>query len=165
MSIIFNQAQVRLSTTTSTGTVVIGTTTTGGTPEGSGLTDFSAFVARVRINRDFDEHDDTVMGMSAHSRVPGLESWDMEMELIQEFSNSAALNIDKRLHDIIDGRLKIVAAIRPVAAARSSDNPEYYGHVRLFSHTPMDGAVGDLLKTTPSFRSAGSLTRSVCATV
>ena len=155
MSIIFNNAQVRIATSTS---LAVGTTNDGA------LKDISAFVSRVRLNRDFDEHDDTVMGMSAHSRTPGLESWETEVEMIQEFSTLANLNVDRLLHDIIDGRIKVSMAIRPVSAARSSDNPEYYGHVRLFTHSPMDGAVGDLLKTTPSFRSAGSLFRAVCTT-
>jgi hypothetical protein len=59
---ILNNAYVLISTSTATGT-----------------RDMSSRVTKVTLERDGDEHDDTVMGMSAHSRVIGLESWQFDM--------------------------------------------------------------------------------------
>lgn len=165
MSMVWTNALIRLSTTSSTAAVVIGTTTTGGTPEGTGLTDISSYVARCSLTREFDEHDDTVMGLTAHSRTPGLGSWGVELEMLQGWETGGGLvNVDRFLNDIIAARAKVWAAVRTCNTARTSDNPEYYGMVRLFTHTPYDGSIGDLLKTNPAFRSAGSLARAVCAT-
>lgn len=151
-SFVFTNALVRISTSTSPAT-----------PEAAGMTNVSGQVSRVRLTREFDEHDDTHMGLTAHSRTPGLENWNVDLELNQSFTGAAGTNIDDLLHTIIDGKVKMRVAVRTCNGARSSDNPEYFGSARLFTHSPYDGAVGDLLKTNPSFRSAGNLSRFTSA--
>ena len=158
MSMVLTNAYVRLSTTTSSSAAIVGTT--GDT----GMIDISPAVMKVTMKRTFDQHDDTHMGLTAHSRIPGLESWEMTCELLQDYHSAAAPPVDELLDSIISGRLKVLAAVRPINAARTTDNPEYWGPVRLFSHSPIDGSVGDLLKTPAALLSAGNLTRAVCAT-
>jgi hypothetical protein len=151
--LIFNNAQVFLGTSSA-----IGSTS-------AGVFDISTFVTRIRLQRQFDLHDDTRMGLTAHSRIAGIEDWTAELELLQDFASTsvaAAMGLDKLIASILGVRARM--AIRPVLAARSSDNPEFDGIVMLESYSPMDGAVGDLLKLTIPFRSAGSLTRTVAAT-
>jgi len=163
MSQVWTNALIRVSTTSSTAAAVVGTTTTGAVSEGTGMTDISAYAGRCNLTREFDEHDDTVFGLTAHSRTPGLGSWGAELEMMQGF-DAVGVNVDRFLNDIIASRGRVWVSMRACNTARSSDNPEYYGLARIFSHTPFDGAVGDLLKTNPAFRSAGSLLRAVCAT-
>lgn len=144
--LILNNAQVWLSTSTSTSTAI----------------DISAYVTRIRLQRQFDLHDDTRMGHTAHSRIAGIEDWTAELELLQDFQASgidATHGLDKTMAAILG--VKALLIMRPVLAAKSSDNPEFSGPVMLESYSPLDGAVGDLLKLTVPFRSAGNLTRSV----
>lgn len=153
-SVIFNNAKVMLSTTTCSGI-----TTTG-------MYDISAIVSRVRLNMEAAEVDDTVMGMEYRSRLPGLKSWQVDLELLQDFAAAVATpfpveNPDKVLFAIYDDNPRVIISVRPDNAIRSSCNPDYYGPARLFGYSPLDGAVGDLLKVNPSFRSAGNIIRSV----
>lgn len=172
MSMVFTNALVRVSTSTSN--IALGTTTSA---EGStGLYDISGYVMRTRLMREFDEHDDTVMGLTDHSRIPGLESWAVELELTQQFHAAVPANstgganvnsnrsLDDLLFDLTQSKPKFIVAIRACNTARSCDNPEYWGQVRAFSHSPLDGAVGDLLMTNPAFRSAGNIARITSAT-
>src|SRR5262245_18280390 len=161
--LIFNNAEVWLSTSTG----IFSTTTATSTSANGGMYDISMYVTRVRLQRQFDLNDDTRMGHTAHSRIAGLEDWTAELEILQDFASSGistnvnngglATGMDKLIAGILG--VKCNLAIRPVAAARSSDNPEFQGPVMLESYNPMDGAVGDLLKITIPFRSAGNLTR------
>src|SRR6185295_16995073 len=125
MSQIFTNALIRVSTTSSTSVAVVGTTTTGGTPEGSGMNDISAYTARCQMVREFDEHDDTVFGLTAHSRIPGLGSWGAELEMMQGF-DVTGVNVDRFLNDIIASRGRVWVSIRACNTARSSDNPEFF---------------------------------------
>jgi hypothetical protein len=139
-SVVFKNAQVLLVTTTE---------------------DISDHVTRIRLNRTYDLHDDTRMGMTDHSRISGLGTWAFEFEVLQDFQSTGGA-IDKILNRIAAAGVPIKIAVRPYKGVdRSSDNPEYSGDAILESYTPMDGAVGDLLKTTVPFQSAGSLTRTV----
>lgn len=166
--IILNQAEVLLGTSTAMVSTASGTsTTTNIAPY-----DISAFVRRVRLQRQYDLHDDTRMGHTAHSRIAGLEDWTAELEVLQEFQTctiatnntggGVPTNIDKLVSSILGVRAMI--AIRPVAGSRTSDNPEFQGPVMLESYSPIDGAVGDLLSMTIPFRSAGNLTRYTSTT-
>lgn len=147
--LIFNNAQVWLGTSTAMGST-------------SGGLDISKWVTRVRLQRQFDLHDDTRMGHTAHSRIAGIEDWTAELEILQDFASTSiddTHGMDKLLASILGVRSRL--CIRPVSAARSSDNPEFDGPVMLEAYNPMDGAVGDLLKITIPFRSAGNLSRLV----
>lgn len=114
----------------------------------------------VRLVRTFDEHDDTRFGMTDHSRVPGLGSWSLELEAISEYGSTEAVPLDAILAAKV-GSAAFEIVVRPLNAARSSDNPEYRGNVRLFEYQPIGGNVGDVLTTPIRLLSAGSLTRVV----
>lgn len=114
----------------------------------------------ITLNRVFDEHDDTRFGMTDHSRIPGLGSWSLEGEAVSEYGSTELVPLDAILSGLVGGGAFSVE-VRPVNAARSSDNPGYTGQVRLFEYRPVGGNVGDLLVTPIRFLSAGSLVRSV----
>lgn len=123
--------------------------------------DLSPYLTQMRVTREFDDHDVTRFGMTDHAYVPGLGKWAVAAQALQDFRSTSVIPIDKRLFQILGDPNGVAIELRPVNAARSSDNPGYIGRVTLFSHSPMDGSIGEPLKTTLNFRGAGSLTRSV----
>ena len=133
----------------------------------AGATDVSDHVTKVVMTRKFDTHDDTHMGQTAHSRVQGLEDITASVDFLQDYASTAggiSQIIDKLLASMSNtGTSRAYLAVRPVNAARTSDNPEYSLPVILGSYDPVNGAVGDLLKTTVPFMSAGSLSRLTSA--
>lgn len=138
--VIFTNAQIVLTTSTE---------------------DISNYVQSVAIDTNADEHDDTTMGLTYRSRVPGLKTGSIDVTLKQNFSSTATLNIDKLFWDKYNNNSKFTIAIRPVAAARSSDNPEYSAPVRIFTYRPLGGTVGDLLTNPVRLLFSGNLTRTV----
>jgi hypothetical protein len=138
--------------------LIIGTTMTGTT--GIARIDVSDHVKSLTLTRKFDLLDDTRMGLTAHSRIPGLEMWTAEAELIQEFltTQSGGAGLDGFLASLI-GVTPIPIEIRPVNAIRTSDNPGFIGNAIMESYTPFKGEAGSLLTTVVPFQSAGSLTR------
>jgi hypothetical protein len=131
---------------------------------GTASQDVSDHVTEVRLNQSWAEIDDTRMG-SGKSRIPGLEQWDAQVTLIQDFQTTGA-GIEKILAALatnsgLSSPVAFPIKIRPVNAARSSDNPEWSGNVYMFGWSPISGAVGELLKNTVPFLSAGALARQV----
>ena len=146
---IFNNAYVLISTSTATGT-----------------RDMSSRVTKVTLDRDGDEHEDTVMGMSAHSRVIGLESWQFDMGMIQSFSTSdAGENTNKVLRELYTlskaGSKFLVTVRNHSTQLLGEGNPTWSGLCVLKNYSPLDGEVGDLLKTEVTFLGSGNLSESV----
>jgi hypothetical protein len=123
--------------------------------------DLSAKVRSLRLSRTYDIHDNTRMGHTAHSRITGLEDWRAEVTFLQNFASTENEPIDALLAAKVLAGVAFEIAMRPVNAARTSDNPEFRGNVVIESYEPMTGAVGDLLETTVPFLSAGNLSRLV----
>ena len=149
MSVIFNDAYVLLSTST-----------------GAGTRDMSNRVMQVTLERDADEHDDTVMGLTAHSRVIGLESWQFSMGMLQSFSTGdGGENTDailSTLYDLSKSGGKFLVTVRKDATENLGPaNPTFSGLCVLKNYNPLDGEVGDLLKTDVTFLGSGNLSRSV----
>lgn len=146
---ILNSAYVLISTSTATGT-----------------RDMSNRVTKVTLERDGDEHDDTVMGMSAHSRVIGLESWQFNMGMIQSFSTAdAGENTNKVLRELYNvskaGSKFLVTVRKHSTQLLGEGNPTWSGLCVLKNYNPLDGEVGDLLKTEVTFLGSGNLSESV----
>ena len=148
MSEIFNSAYVLISTSTATGT-----------------RDMSNRVTKVTLERDGDEHDDTVMGMSAHSRVIGLESWQFSMGMIQSFSTTDGENTNSILRELYTtskaGNKFLVTVRKHSTQLLGTNNPTWSGLCVMKNYNPIDGAVGDLLKTDVTFLGSGNLSESV----
>lgn len=149
MSEIFTDASVIVSTSTSVGT-----------------RDLSNRTMKVTLNRDADEHDDTVMGLTAHSRVIGLEKWSFKMDLLQSFTTGdQGENTDQILNTLYDvskvGNKFLVSVKRHSTGLQGTGNPIYSGLCVLKGFNPLDGSVGDLLKTGVEFLGSGNLSRSV----
>lgn len=149
MSEIFNSAFVLISTSTATGT-----------------RDMSSRVMKVSLTRDADEHDDTVMGLTAHSRVIGLESWEFSMGMLQSFSTvDGGENTNSILRELYTmskaGRKFLVTVRKHSTELLGLGNPTWSGLCVLKNYNPLDGEVGDLLKTDVTFLGSGNLSESV----
>ena len=119
----------------------------------------SGSVKSVELSRTFDMLDDTVMGETARSRKAGLEDVTATIEFVQTFAAGGnQLNIDELLSEVADtsqSGSSVRVAIKPTSAIASPSNPVYRFNCVLESHTPMSGAVGEILMTSVPFRSAG----------
>lgn len=149
MSEIFNSAFVLISTSTATGT-----------------RDMSNRVMKVSLTRDADEHDDTVMGLTAHSRVIGLESWEFSMGMLQSFStDDGGENTNSILRELYTmskaGQKFLVTVRKHSTELLGLGNPTWSGLCVLKNYNPLDGEVGDLLKTDVTFLGSGNLSESV----
>lgn len=148
MSEIFNSAYVLISTSTATGT-----------------RDLSNRVTKVSLTRDGDEHDDTVMGLTAHSKVIGLESWKFSMGIIQSFTTTDGgentNSIARDLYALSKSGGKFLVTVRKHSTQLlGSNNPTWSGLCVLKGYKPLDGGVGDLLKTDMEFLGSGNLSES-----
>ena len=145
---VFTKAQVALGTST-------------GFAQFGGNRDVTRSVKSVELSRVFDMLDDTVMGETARSRKAGLEDVTATIEFVQTFAVSPSgkqKNIDEILSNIADisqSGQSVKVTIKPSSAPVSTSNPLYEFSAVLESHTPMSGAVGEILMTSVPFRSAG----------
>ena len=149
MSVIYTNAKVLLSTSTAVGT-----------------RDMSNRVMKLELPRDADEHDDTVMGLTAHSRVIGLEKWSFKMTLLQAFTTvDGGENTNTILASTFTRSQAGLKSMMTVSAfggtsTVSASNPTWSGLVVLKNYSPILGGVGDLLKTDVEFLGSGNLTES-----
>ena len=139
--------------------VYLGTASSG--LDGANSFDLSGYLTQVRLTRTYDQHDTTVMGMDDHRTSLGLGKWSAACTVMADFG---AGGIDTKIFPLIGPSQINWLYIRPVRAARGATNPEYYGQVNLADYNPMDGNVGDPLKTPLTFVGAGSLQRTTAAT-
>jgi hypothetical protein len=149
MSEIFNSAYVLISTSTATGT-----------------RDLSSRTMKVTLERDGDEHDDTVMGNTAHSTVIGLEKWKFAMSMLQSFSTTdGGENTNTILRELYNtskaGNKFLVTVRKHSTQLLGLANPTWSGLCVLKGYKPLDGSVGDLLKTECDFLGSGNLSESV----
>ena len=146
---IFTNALVLVSTSTALGTRNI-----------------SNRVMKLELTRKKDDHDDTVMGELAHTYIMGLEKWSFKTDMIQSFSTAdGGENTDSLLNTLFDlpsGSQKFLVSVRKSSTGvLGPANPTYSGLCVLEGFSPLNGAVGDLLKSTVEFRGSSTLSRSV----
>ena len=157
-TVVFTNPSVYISTSTNEFATSTGTTT---------AYDLAGWFRSAKLEVKVDEKEDTVFGNTAHSRVQGLEDVSLVCEAIQDFASTgiaAALGLDGLIYDLLKNKRKVNVCVRPLNAARTSDNPEYQAQVRVFSHSPVSGGIGEVLATTLNFMGAGNWTRLTSAT-
>ena len=121
---------------------------------------------KVELPRDADEHDDTVMGLTAHSRVIGLEKWSFKMTMLQSFTTGDGgentNSILATMYTRSKSGLKNMISVQAFGGTStvSTSNPIWSGLVVLKNYSPIVGGVGDLLKTDVEFLGSGNLTES-----
>jgi hypothetical protein len=144
--------------------VYITTSTVATSTHATDAYDVSTWFRQITLDISADEKEDTTFGLTAKSRVQGLFDWGFQSEAIQDYASTGigtAKGLDNVMYDLLNNKIKFNVFVRPANAAISSDNPEYGGPVRLFSHRPVGGAIGDVLMTPLSFKGSGNFARRI----
>jgi hypothetical protein len=100
-------------------------------------------VKSVIINYNPEVKDNTGMGMTAKSRMMGLQDWSVDIEIFQDYADDA---LDEDLWAIVNGNGNVGAiAITPASGGPSASNPSYESTAGfLQDYSPIAaGAVGD----------------------
>lgn len=104
-----------------------------------GGNDVSQYVTQVELPIEFEALEDTTMGDSGRSRIPGLQDSSISITFTQDFGVG-------ELDEIMFGLLGTVATIsvRPTSAAVSTNNPMYVGDYLISQWQPFGNSVGEL---------------------
>lgn len=122
--------------------------------------DMSDHVDQVTIETSRDEVDSTAFQSAFKETLAGLGDASITMEFQQDF---AAGEVDATLWPLSTSDVAFPVWIKPTTAAISATNPQYQMSCLLFNYSPLDGAVGELAKTSVTFKnaSAAGLVRDV----
>jgi hypothetical protein len=117
--------------------------------------DLSDHVRSVKINYSAETPDNTAMGATTHSRLPGLKDWSVDVEFNQDF---AAANVDATLFPLV-GAAAFAIELRGVNATVTATNPKWTGNALLADYSPVGNKVGDLAVAPIKLVGTGALTR------
>lgn len=101
--------------------------------------DLSDHVTAVTINRQFDELDQTVMGLSGHSAIKGLESSSVTIDFLNDTATSKVLQTLSATWGTA-----VTVVVKQNSTAVSTTNPSYTMTCLINGTTDVNGAVGDL---------------------
>jgi hypothetical protein len=112
----------------------------------------SGWTRSLTLNYEAEMLDDTVMGTTGtRSNRPGLKSWSIDAEFLQDF---VAGGPDATLFPLV-GAVPFPIEMRPTSAAAGPNNPKYTGNAVLETYPPLSGEVGALGTITATLRSGG----------
>jgi hypothetical protein len=136
--------------------IVVSTSTAAGTR------DISNRTMKIELSRQKDDHDDTVMGSTAHTYIMGLEKWSFKTDMIQSFSTSDGGENTNSLFDTLfnlpaASQKFLVTVRKDNTLIRGVNNPEWSGLCVLKGFSPITGGVGDLLKSSVEFTGSSNL--------
>ena len=115
----------------------------------------SDHVHKVTIHTSADDLETTAMGATYKSRIGGLLDYSVNVEFNQDF---AGASVDATIFPLLG--TVVAFTVKRDAGANSATNPEYQGSVLISDYSPLDGAVGDLGRTSMTFPGSGTLTRA-----
>lgn len=110
----------------------------------------------VTLNYEVDQVDATAFNSSgARSFVGGLQNLSLDVEFNQDF---AAANVEATIYPLVGTTTTVI--VKPNGSTTSATNPIYtITGAYLSSHTPVQGSVGDLAKTSLKF-TGGVITKA-----
>lgn len=114
--------------------------------------DISDHTKSITLRYEAELLDDTVMGCTTRSNLPGLKNWNIEAEVLQDFDDN---NIDEMMFGLVGAAYFPVRTRSNKTAAISASNPEYQGNGVVDGYTPLTGGVGELGTTTINIRPGG----------
>ncbi len=118
--------------------------------------DLSDHVRQVTLNYKAELQDDTAMGDSGRSRLPGLLDWSADIEFYQDYASG---KVDATLFPLIGAAAFAVRISSDNTAAISATNPEYQGNAVLESYPPVTGTIGENMMAPIKLMGVGVLTR------
>ena len=115
--------------------------------------DLSSKASSVTIETTFDEVDLTAFGAVYREFGQGLGDATVTVAFFQDFD---AGTVDATLWPLSQSGGTFPLLIKSTSAAPSGSNPQYSMTSRLFSYSPIAGAVGEASTTDVTFRNAGT---------
>lgn len=119
--------------------------------------DLSDHVKSVELPAAVEMLDDTVMGDDTRSNKPGLKTWNITVNFVQDF---ASAKVDATLFPLLGAAAFTLIVRADNAAGVGATNPNYTGSAVLESYPPLGNQVGELAMSQAVFQSAGTLTRA-----
>lgn len=121
-----------------------------------GGTNVSTYVKGVTFTRDVEVQDDTTMGMTFRSNLPGLQNWNLQIEFRSDYA-------DNLLDEILDGLIGTVftVALRADNTTISAGNPEWQAYGTITSWQILGGSVGDLAMSPVTIVPAGGANAAI----
>lgn len=117
--------------------------------------DLSDHVKQIKVNYNAETPENTAMGSSTKTRLPGLKDWSVEIEFNQDY---AAAKVDATMFPLV-GAAAVAVEFRPDAGARAVTNPAYTGSALLADYTPLGNKVGDVASAPIKLMGTGTLSR------
>lgn len=117
----------------------------------------------VTLNYEFDSVEVTAFGDTGHKFVSGLGNNSCEIVLMQDFANtipagSPTTSVEALIYPLVGTTTTVT--VKATSSATSTTNPLYtLSGTFLASHTPVQGAVGELATTTLTF-TGGTVAKS-----
>ena len=101
----------------------------------------------VTVNYEIDSVETTAFGSTGHIFTGGLQNISVDIELMQDF---AASNVEATIYPLVGTTTTLI--IRADSGVVSVTNPTYtVSNAFLAAHTPVAGAVGELMMSTLTF--------------
>jgi hypothetical protein len=116
--------------------------------------DYTDHVKSATLTYGAEILDDTASGDDTRSGFGGLKTWNLALELLNDFADD---DVDERLFALVG--VTTTVTLRRTTAAASVSNPSYSG-TGILGEYPIGGAIGDMDTTSISFQSAGTLARA-----
>lgn len=117
-------------------------------------TNLSDHCSSVTIEDSRDEVEVSAFGSAAYREfIPGLKDVTITAEFYNDFASSS---VDAVLSNEYTAGTAFPVVVKADSATTSATNPSFTLSSRLYSYTPLAGAVGDANTTTATFRPAGT---------
>ena len=116
-------------------------------------TNLSDHVSSVTLEDTADEVEFTSFGANYREYGQGLKTASITLEVFQDF---AASSVDSVMQPLYASGGTFNVEVRPTSSSPSSTNPKYTMVGRLFSYSPLQGAVGDANTTSVVVNNAGT---------
>lgn len=120
-----------------------------------GGTDFSAVLVSAELSIESEDIETTAMGDTFRTRIGGLKTGTLTLELHQDFAASAT-------DDTIFGALgtSVAVVLKPTSSAVGTDNPTYTMNCLVTQTQPFNSSVGDLATQSVTWPIDGAVTRA-----
>lgn len=118
----------------------------------------------IEITSEYDEVEDTAFCSDLRTFQQGLGDCTWTVDLFSDYANNS---VDDVLWPYSQNGGTFLVKAKPGSAAVSATNPLYSMTARLFSYSPLAGAVGDVATQSVTFRNAGTagLTRATTGSI
>ena len=117
--------------------------------------DFSTTLASVDLSIESDDVETTAFGGEWRTRVGGLKSASLTLDLHQDFGSAS---VDDTLYPLINTIATVV--LKPTGGTVSATNPTYTAECLVNAYQPFASSVGDLATLSVTWPVSGTVTRA-----